>query len=98
MQEEVLSANPASRIRMLGVNLAGAESANPLTVEGRTLPLLQDTSSAAAWASWSAEQSDVVILDAENRAVGLFRLTVNSLSYAPDYDLLLDYLRLTAGE
>ena len=98
MQAEVLAARPSSRIRVLAVNRAGAESANAVAVEGKTIPLLQDTAADAAWAAWRVREHDVVILDGENDALGLYSLTLHDLSFAPDYDALLDYLRLAAGE
>ena len=98
MQGEILSANPASRIRLLAVNDFGSEAGNPLAVVDRTIPLLQDTAEAAAWTSWSIEYRDVVILDGENRALGVFNLTDHNLSVKVEYDALLDYLRLQAGE
>jgi len=75
MQAEILQANPASRIRILAVNLAGLEGGNPLAVAGRTLPYLQDTVEADVWASWQVEWRDVVILDADGNALGNFNLT-----------------------
>lgn len=98
MQAEILDANPASRIRLLAVNDSGSESGNPLAVAGRTIPLLQDTAEAAVWTSWGIEYRDVVILDGENGAIGVFNLTDHNLSLKVEYDALLDFLRLKAGE
>ena len=98
MQAEVLASNPSARIRILAIDEAGDAPAAALAVEGRTIPLLEDTPTASVQAAWNAAQHDVVILDAENNAIGLYGLTVHNLSYAPDYAVLLDYLRFAAGE
>ncbi len=94
MQAEILSANPSSRIRVAAVNAAGTESAIALAAEGRTIPLLQDTPEAGVWTI----MDDLVVLDGEGRALGLTNLKEHSLSVVPEYDALLDYLRLAAGE
>jgi hypothetical protein len=98
MQAEILAADPASRVRMIGVNGSGYESATSIAVEGQTLPFLQDTPADAAWSSWKVEQDDAVVLDGDGNALGLLNLARHNLSYAPDYDLLLDYLLIAAGE
>ena len=36
MQTEILTANPASRIRILGINQTGQEASNDLAVAGRS--------------------------------------------------------------
>jgi hypothetical protein len=41
---------------------------------------------------------DVVILDTDNNAVGVYNLTEHNLSETLNYDALLDFLRITAGE
>lgn len=98
MQAEILADNPSSKIRILAINDAGYEAGNALAVEGRTIPLLQDTPEAAVWTSWGIEYRDVVILDGENKALGVFNLTDHNLSIGAEYDALLDFLRLKAGE
>jgi hypothetical protein len=99
MQGELLAADPGSRIRILAVNGSGAESGNAEAVAGgRTLPLLQDTESAGAWASWGPTYRDVVILDGDNRAVAAFNLTEHDLTRSPEYEVLLRILRKVAGE
>ena len=98
MQAEILAANPASRIRILAVNETGYETGNLLAVEGRTLPLLQDDATAAVWTNWAVTWRDVVILDGENRAVGVFNLTEHNLAFEDEYNALRAILRLAAGE
>ena len=98
MLAEVLAANPSSRIRIVAVNAAGTESALDLAVEGRTVPVVQDTPEAAAWTAWNAIMDDLVVLDGDGRALGLTNLKEHDLSLAREYGDLLDYLRLAAGE
>jgi hypothetical protein len=99
MQKEILAANPGSRIRILAVNDAGHESGVPSAVGAdRTLPLLQDAPEVSAWTLWGVAYRDVVVLDGENRPLGVFNLTERSLDHRPEYDVLLDALRIAAGE
>lgn len=98
MQAEILALNPSSRIRLLAVDEAWDAAAAALAVEGRTIPLLLDTPDSDVQTAWNARQHDVVILDAGNEGLGLFNLSVQNLSLAPDYAALLDYLRFSAGE
>jgi len=88
---------PSGRdIRLLGVNLAGAESGNPAVVEGRDLPWLQDTPAERAWTKWEVEWRDVVVLDAENRLVAVYNLTKHDLRRPAAYDSLRTILRSAA--
>jgi hypothetical protein len=99
MQAEILAANPASRIRILAVNREDAAAGVPeATSLGETIPLLQDTAAAGVWALWSVQYRDLVILDDANGALGVFNLTTHNLSWKPEYDAVLAYLRLQAGE
>ena len=98
MQGEILAANPASLIRILAVNAMGEEAGNALVPGSLVLPLLQDDATAAVWTNWNVTWRDVVILDEDNNAVGVFNLTEHNLSYKPEYDALLDILRVAAGE
>lgn len=95
---EILGANPASKIRILAVNDEGDEAGNDLAVEGRTIPLLQDSVEVSAWTSWAVTYRDVVVLDGDGNALGRFNLTDHNLDVLENYDLLLDYLRAVAGE
>ena len=98
MQAEILSANPASSIRILAVNDDGEESAVPVASEGRVIPILQDTAEVDAWGLWNVTYRDVVILDGEGRCLGVYNLTEHNLGLESDYDDLLAFLRLAAGE
>ena len=99
MQEEILAANPASRIRIRAVNDFGHESgvAGAAGVD-RTLPILQDTAEVGAWGLWGVAYRDVVILDGDGNALGRFNLTTHNLAFLGDYETLLASLRVAAGE
>lgn len=97
MQTEILTANPASRIRILGINQTGQEASNDLAVAGNSLPWLQDVLD-SAWTGWLAIHRDVVILDSANRKAAVFNLTENDLNQPAAYATLLQLLRTTAGE
>jgi hypothetical protein len=98
MQAELRAANPGTRICLLAVNDAGYEAGNGPTSEGRTIPLLQDTPEAGVWAAWAVEYRDVVVLDAEGRALGRTNLTGHDLEIPENYEALLAFLRFAAGE
>src|SRR5213082_3121051 len=98
MQAELLAANPATKIRILGVNQAGSESGNDLMCAGRTLPWLQDTIAQNVWGSWAVTNRDVDILDAANVKVDVYNLTVHSLAKPPNYAFLKWRLEQVAGE
>ena len=97
MQAEILAANPASKIRILGVNRPAQEASNSLIVAGHTTPWLQDPDG-LVWSSWNATWRDVVILDPANRKVGVFNLTDHNLSDPVNYGTLLAMLKSAAGE
>lgn len=98
MQRELLQENPATKIRLLGVNDAALADGNPAMTEGRTLPWLQDTNPPDAWNLWDVRFRDVVILDTNNVELARFNLTVNSLSDPANYAQLKSLLRRVAGE
>jgi len=97
MQAEILAANPASRIRIGGINAAGAEAGNEFITMGVALPWLQDPDD-AVWTSWDVTNRDVFVLDAENRKVTVYNLTVHDLSDPANYAELMGILRAAAGE
>lgn len=72
-------------IDILGVNGIGLEGSNPAITAGRTLPWLQDVLGEDVWQSWAVTYRDVVILDAENRKVGVYNLTVHDLGTPANY-------------
>ena len=97
MQAEILAANPASKIRILGVNQTGQEPYNDLAVAGNSIPWIQDAAG-AAWGGWAVTWRDVVILDRENRKAAVFNLTEHDITQPAEYAALLALLRATAGE
>lgn len=97
MQAEILQANPASRIRILGINQVGQESSNDLAVAGNSIPWLQDVLD-AAWTGWLVTWRDVVILDGANRRTAVYNLTEHDLGVPDQYAELLALLKTAAGE
>ena len=81
---------------LLAVNEVGHEAGNPTMAALGDLPLLQDTVAEGAWTSWSVTWRDVVLLDEDNRVVGVYNLTSNDLAdpanYATLQDMILDEL------
>ncbi len=88
MQGELDDELPELPISLLGVNGAGYESAVATMIEGRVIPLLQDTAEADVWGDWQVVYRDVIILDRDNAPIGVFNLTENDLSNMADYTAL----------
>ena len=57
-------------------------------VSGRVLPWLQDVEDQDVWTAWGINYRDVLILDAENRAVDVYNLSNNSLADDENYATL----------
>ena len=72
-------------IDLVGINGIGLEASNPAITAGRTLPWLQDVIGEDVWQSWAVAYRDVVVLDAENRKVGVYNLTVHDLGVPANY-------------
>jgi hypothetical protein len=85
LQKNLDSTATVRPIRILGVNMIGLESGNPTICAGRTLPWLQDVSAANVWNSWGVTFRDVVILDAQNKRVGVYNLTEHDLRVPANY-------------
>ncbi|MBI4566193.1 MAG: hypothetical protein HY716_16025 [Planctomycetes bacterium] len=98
MQAELLSENPDTAIRILGVNAAGYESGNASICQGRTIPWLQDTGGANVWGAWGVVFRDVRVLDRENRLARTYNLTDNDLADPVHYEILKNILKQVAGE
>jgi hypothetical protein len=88
MQGELDAEAPELGIRLLGVNGAGYESGVAPMVDGRSIPLLQDTAEAGLWTAWAAEYRDVVVLDRDNTPIAVFNLTEHDLSQMGEYATL----------
>src|SRR5262245_45247893 len=82
MAAELKATNPAINVEILGVNMASDAVFNDLVTSERTLPWLQDTFTASAWEAWAVTWRDVRILDARNRLVAVYNLTLNDLTLA----------------
>ncbi len=88
MQAEIDAANPHMQVRIFGVNQIGQESGNGGVTQSRTIPWLQETESQPCWTTWDVTWRDVVILDAQNRRVGVYNLTQHNLQTSANYDSL----------
>ena len=106
MQEEILQANPESRIRLLSVNGVGFESGNVFAISGRDIPLLQDVRAVDAWGRWDPVYRDVVVVGPDGRRLAAYNLTEHDIGSDPElvpaagenYAELLQMLRAFAGE
>jgi len=98
MQAEILSANPQSRIRILGVNGIALESGNDAMCQGRVLPWLQDDVPNDVWTAWGVAFRDVVVVDEQNRRLFAYNLTDYDLAVAENYAELKALLLDAAGE
>lgn len=92
MQAEIDTANPATPVRIFGVNAAGEESGNDAFCQGRLLPWLQDTAQQNVWGDWQVTWRDVVILDKENRTIQVYNLTSHNLANTAYYEELRNIL------
>ena len=98
LQAELLSENPSTKIRLLGLNAVGFESSISGAVSGRSLPYLQDTAAENVWADWGATWRDVRILDVNNAHVATYNLTSHDLANPANYAELKALLKSAAGE
>jgi hypothetical protein len=75
------------------------ESGNEQMCANRDLPWLQDTADGGVWDAWEHEYRDVIILNPNGEAVGVYNLTWHNLGSAEDgyYDTLKSMLLLAAG-
>ncbi len=102
MQKELESERPDLDIQILAINEDGFGPPDhqddvELATTAYDTPLLQDTADVDAWGSWNVSYRDVIVLDAENRKVGVFNLTNSSLADTLNYQALKDMLIAAAG-
>ncbi|MGQ0614166.1 MAG: hypothetical protein ACT4PV_10560 [Planctomycetaceae bacterium] len=95
MQKELDLATPG--IQLNGVNETGHESGNAETCAGKTLPWLQDNVVQNVWTLWGVTYRDAIILDAQNRVVGVYNLTAHDLNVPANYDELKAMLLAARG-
>ena len=98
MQDELVTENPATIIRILGCNQVGSESGNPSICVGRDIPWTQDTLAQNVWVNWGIAYRDVVVTDVDNVQVGVYNLTTNDLANPANYAALKQMLKDAAGE
>jgi hypothetical protein len=98
MQDDLLMDNPATIIRIGGINIIGAETGNSLITAGHDLFWLQDTVDEHVWTQLQIQYRDVLILDVDNIPVGVYNLTSHNLGDAAYYAELKALLKQAAGE
>ena len=100
LQAQLLTVNPATKIRILGINAAGLESGNPTIITNCTIPWLQDTVSANVYGAWGGQQLRLHILDTFNIQRAIWNHTANPLAVANDtnWNALKALLKQIAGE
>ena len=92
MQADPALAGLLREVRILGVNGAGLESGNALTVAGNTIPWLQDVVAQNVWGTWAVAYRDVVILNDQNEVVEIYNLSTHDLGTPAFYDELKNKL------
>ncbi len=98
MQTELLAENPATRIRILGLNERGYEQGNGLMADHGSIPWIQPGANDDTWGDWAVEYRDTVIVDTTGQAVDVFNLTQHDLAIPDEYAALKALLLQAAGE
>ena len=98
MQQELLTDNPSTKIRLMSCNAAGTEPGLVELCDGGDLPVVQDTYVDHVWDDWQVQWRDVAILDEDNVQVATYNLTTYDLEIAANYQTLKDMLKTAAGE
>jgi len=97
MQRDLDANYPQLDIQLLGVNNVFSAGGNIGMTDGRDIPWLQDDDAngdgdSDVWAAWNVTYRDVIILDGENRQVGVYNLTIHDLYYPQNYATLRQML------
>jgi hypothetical protein len=96
MQSDLAERYPELEMQIIGINEMGHTSGLETANAERTLPLLQDDETQRVWERWSVTYRDVIVLDGENKKVGVLNLTDNSLA-DEENKVTMEDLFLTAG-
>jgi len=85
MQQEMENETMGMPIHIFCVNAPGTEGAIPEMVDGRMLPLLQDTVAEDVADLWHAHHFDLVVLDGDNAVVRVINLAQDDLMDSDNY-------------
>lgn len=80
MQRNFDALTPPAAIQIVVVNEIGAESATNSILAGRSLPFVQDNTTARVWRSWGAALRSLWIVDAQGRRVDVIDITTRPLT------------------
>jgi hypothetical protein len=98
MQGELRVERPDLFIECLGVNAPGHESGNSQACAGRVIPWLQDDfTTDVTGRLWAVTNRDCVLLDADNKVVTVYNLTIHDLNLTVNYNELKGMLIAAAG-
>jgi hypothetical protein len=84
-------------LQIIGVNERGHSSGLETANAERGLPLLQDDNTQLVWENWAVTYRDVIVLDGENKKVGVLNLTENSLADEESVAILEGFFLEAAG-
>jgi hypothetical protein len=97
MQADLSERYPELEVQIIGINERGHSSGLETANSERTLPLLQDDNTQEVWKRWDVTYRDVIVLDGENKKVGVLNLTDNSLAEAENEAFLEGLFLHAAG-
>jgi len=92
MQQEMDSESMGMPIHLFGINGPGTEGSIPDMVDGRMIPLLQDTIVDPVSGLWGAQHFDLVVLDADNMVATIINLGQNDLTDPANYAAMKEML------
>ena len=85
-------------LQIIGINAVGYNSnLEDAGTPEPTLPLLQDDEEQLVWENWAVTYRDVIVLDGENKKVGVLNLTENSLADDENVAILEGFFLEAAG-
>lgn len=80
MQQNFDAQTPPAPIQVVVVNEIGAESGTASVLSGRTLPFVQDDTTARVWNAWGASRYQLWVVDDMGRRVEVIDLSMRSLT------------------